>query len=57
MLSTAGLGAGHGGFILHVQEMMICSHMVRARLPHMGKVKLGIHKYWFVYWKQVQLPL
>lgn len=36
MLSAAGLGAGHGGFIFHVQKMMIYAHMVRARLPHTG---------------------
>lgn len=42
MLSTAGLGAGHGGFIFHMQKMMICVHVVRTRLPHTGQRALGL---------------
>lgn len=41
MLSTGGLRAGHGGFIFHVQKTAIYAHVVRARLPRMGRASSG----------------
>lgn len=41
MLSTAGLGAGHGDFIFYVQKMMTYAHMLRARLPYAGRAGPG----------------